>query len=52
MWRPRLTDALPLYDVFAKLRYREPASEVARLSDQPVANRILEDPDYRLEDDA
>ena len=39
------------YDVFAKLRHREPASEEARLPDHPIANRILKDPDYRFEDD-
>lgn len=37
--------------IFAKLRHREPASEEARLPDQPIAKRVLEDPEYRFEDD-
>ena len=39
------------YDVFAKFRHRELASEEAQLPDQPIANRVLGDSDYQLEDD-
>ncbi|RBI60535.1 cytochrome B [halophilic archaeon] len=39
------------YDVVAKLRHREAASEEVHLPDQPIARRVLEDREYHLEDD-